>query len=215
MLQKLHVLHCNLEPEFTSHAAVRCGFGCCGGREDGDTEHTRASPHRIYRFIKRQSSLAATIISGDRSKSAGDASVMSAAPVELYPAATPDRSFAAELLEQRYVGLIEGGEAALMSAEWRDAREGMVHPTDEILEEETRSTLVNQERGEEGRGRRWPELASEVLDAVRAFEAEHDARTLRMYMADWADHLIGKVLGVDEVPWFLLGIPLIRVALEF
>ena len=146
------------------------------------------------------------MISG-RFKSAGDASVMSTAPVELYPAATPDRSFAAELLEQRYVGLMEGGEAALMSAEWTDAREGMVHPTAEILEEETGSTRVYQEQGEEGRGQRWPELASEVLDAVRTFEAEHDARTLRMYMADWADHLIGKVLGVDEVPWFLLGNP--------
>jgi hypothetical protein len=124
---------------------------------------------------------------------------MSTAPVELYPAA--------ELLEQRYVGLMEGGEAALMSAEWTDAREGMVHPTAEVLEEETGSTRVYQEQGEEGRGQRWPELASEVLHAVRTFEAEHDARTLRMYMADWADHLIGKVLGVDEVPWFLLGNP--------
>ena len=73
---------------------------------------------------------------------------MSTAPVELYPAATPDRSFAAELLEQRYVGLMEGGEAALMSAEWTDAREGMVHPTAEVLEEETGSTRVYQEQGD-------------------------------------------------------------------
>lgn len=156
------------------------------GREDGDTEHTHSSPYRIYRF-----------------KSAGYASPepRASGDVEMYPAATPDRSFAAELLEQRYVGLMEGGLTALMSAEWADAGEGMVHPTDEILEEETITTA-----GKEGRSRRWPDLASEVKDAVRAFEAEHDARTLRMYMADWADNLIGRVLGVDEVPWFLLGV---------
>lgn len=93
---------------------------------------------------------------------------------------------------------MEGGEAALLNSQWADAEEGMVHPTDEVLEQETSAE-------NEGRNPRWPELASEVQDAVRAFEAEHDSRTLRMYMADWVDHLIGKVLGVEEIPWFLLG----------
>lgn len=99
---------------------------------------------------------------------------------------------------------MEGGEKRLMSVEWADAGEGMVHPTDKVLEDEVSTSLHQEQRKD---ARRWPELASEVQDAVRLFETEHDARTLRMYMADWADHLIGKVLGVDEVPWFLLGVP--------
>jgi hypothetical protein len=179
--------------------------GTC--RDDGDTQHTRASPHHIYRTRSRLQLEAAAAATTRPAKAGGGGGSLGG--LELYPAATPERSFAAELLEQRYAGLMEGGEEALMSEEW--LLDGMVHPTDPVLEQETTSgeTGLGPQQGQDptkdGLGR-WPELAAEVRNAVRTFEAEHDSRTLRMYMADWVDHLIGRVLGVDEVPWFLLGL---------
>ena len=125
--------------------------------QDGDAQHTRASPHHIYREGEPE-----------------------------FPAATPERTFAAELLEQRYAGLMEAG--ALEQPRWLP--EGMAHPADGAAEGCP---------GDQG-------LSAEIDDTVAAFEAEHDGRTLRMYLSDWVDRLIGVALGVDEVPFFLQGL---------
>ena len=102
--------------------------------EDGDTLHTKASPYSIYRR-------------GGGGSGGG-----------VYPAATPERGFAGELLEQRYLGLMAGVDdesngGGMLSGEWAGSEEGMVHPLDPVLEEATAPEKALT---------RWPGLAEEV-----------------------------------------------------
>ena len=120
--------------------------------EDGDTLHTKASPYSIYRR-------------GGVGSEGG-----------VYPAATPERSFAGELMEQRYLGLMDGvdaeghGGSGLMSGEWAGSEDGMVHPLDPMLEEAYMYSSDADDNIAPGPGR-WPGLAAEVRNAVAQFEA--------------------------------------------